>query len=260
MAEIVNGILQSHTLRRPIPYNVVVPYSYRVTRGGHPVLYLLHGLFGNCSNWIELTGLSGYADLHNLIIVTTEGADSWYVDSATNRDDKFESYFLNDLIPEVDTLFRTHDARGSRGIAGNSMGGYGALKFAFRRPDLFSFAASSSGAFHAPLLSDTVRGEGSEELLLSIKRAFGKPGSTVRRANDLARIVSEFDRDRYKLPAVFLDCGKEDGFLDRNREFSRTLAEHGIPHTYREYAGGHDWTYWNHRIKTILRVADEMLR
>jgi putative tributyrin esterase len=260
MAEVINGILPSRSLRREIPYNIVVSKGYySAPRRRFPVLYLLHGLFGSCNNWIELTRLVRYADLHDLIIVTPEGADSWYADSATIRNDKFESYILKDLIPAVEARFRTRADRTSRGIAGLSMGGYGALKFALKRPDLFGFAASSSGAFNGPILTDESRAEEWEEMKPSIIRAFGTSPSRTRRANDLFRIVQKFDSNKHEAPVVFIDCGKRDSFLDVNRAFSRTLAEYGITHTYKEFSGGHDWVYWNRRLKNILRLADELL-
>jgi S-formylglutathione hydrolase FrmB len=260
MAEIVSGILQSRSLRGDIPYNVLLPKSYAASRRRFPVLYLLHGLFGNCNNWIELTKLATYTDLHDLIVVTPEGYDSWYVDSATERRAKFESYFLNDLMPMIDASFRTRTGRRSLGIAGNSMGGYGAVKFAFKRPDLFCFAASSSGAFHGPLLSENARDAGWEELGPSITKAFGKSGSRTRKGNDLFRIVSNFGSKGQSAPAVFLDCGKDDSFLEINREFSRTLTKCGMRHTYREFAGGHDWIYWDKRCRNFFQVANELLR
>src|SRR5215470_16522254 len=105
MAEVVKGILPSRALKRDVPYNVVLPTGYALTRKRFPVLYLLHGLFGSCNNWIELTDLLGHADHHELIVVTPHGADSWYVDSASEKHEKFENYVFRDLIPRIDDTF-----------------------------------------------------------------------------------------------------------------------------------------------------------
>lgn len=259
MAEVIRGILPSRCLRRNIPYNVVLPAGYSATRSRFPVLYLLHGLFGDLNNWIELTSLLRYADLHDLILVTPEGSDSWYVDSAATEDDRFESYFLKDLIPTIDASFRTIDSRRSRGIAGLSMGGYGSLKFALKRPDLFAFASSSSGALNGPRLSEVSGFNGWEEMRPSIVKAFGKPGNRSRMANDLFRIVADFDSRRYPTPQIIMDCGKLDSFLEVNREFSSKLTELRILHSYKEFAGGHDWGYWNRRLRNILKISSELL-
>ncbi|MGH7784853.1 MAG: alpha/beta hydrolase-fold protein, partial [Candidatus Binatia bacterium] len=84
--------------------------------------------------------------------------------------------------------------------------------------------------------------------------------SRSREANDIFRLVSEFENEKYPAPLIFMDCGKLDSFLNVNREFSHKLAECGISHSYREFAGGHDWVYWNRRLRNILRVANEVLR
>lgn len=261
MAEVVSGILRdSISPGRQIEYGVVLPAAYRLSKQRFRVVYLLHGLFGSCRNWIELTKLTSYCDRHHLIVVTPEGGDSWYVDSIAANGEKFENYILKDLVPAIDALFRTRSDRRSRGIAGNSMGGYGAIKFAFKRPDMFSFAASSSGAFHGPQLSERNTGEGWKEMAPSITRAFGDAESESRRTNDLSRITEVLSRSSQQIPEIFFDCGKADSFLEVNRKFHRTLKQFGIAHAYKEYSGGHDWKYWDKRIQAILQLADEKLK
>src|SRR4030095_4148863 len=78
-----------------------------------------------------------------------EGNNGWYTDSATVASDKYETYILQELIPEVQRRYRTIESRYGRGIAGLSMGGYGALKFGLKHPEMFAFAASMSGALGA---------------------------------------------------------------------------------------------------------------
>jgi S-formylglutathione hydrolase FrmB len=258
MAEIVKGILPSRSTRKEMPYNVLLPKSYGGTKRRFAVLYLLHGLFGSYNNWVELTGLRNYSDHYELVIVTPEGLDSWYVDSGTDKRARFEKYILRDLISGIDDIFRTRARRESRGIAGNSMGGYGAMKLALKRPDLFAFAASTSGAFHAPMLSEANSDERWAELMPSINQAFGPPGSRVRRFNNVFEIAARAGR-KGGLPTIFIDCGKEDSFLEVNRDLSRRFERCGIEHTYKEFTGGHDWDYWGRRIKEILKRANAIL-
>jgi len=258
MAEIVKGILPSRSMRKEMSYNVLLPKSYGGTRRRFSVLYLLHGLFGSCDNWIELTDLQNYSDRFELVIVTPEGLDSWYVDSATDKRARFERYILRDLIPRIDDIFRTRAIRKSRGIAGNSMGGYGALKLALKRPDLFAFAASTSGAFHAPMLSEANADERWAELMPSINQAFGAPDSRVRRFNDVFQIAARVGRKGH-FPTIFMDCGKEDSFLEINRDLNQRFEQCGIEHTYKEFRGGHDWDYWARRTNEILKRAAAIL-
>ena len=127
------------------PYRILLPPDYQNGSRFYPTLYLLHGLFGSFENWTELAKLE---PVSNLIIVMPEGGDGWYCDTA-DRSEMYESRVVGDLVPEIDARYRTIASRETRSIAGNSMGGYGALKIALKYPELFGFAASFSGAFEA---------------------------------------------------------------------------------------------------------------
>ena len=153
-----DALFHSASLGRDMHYRVLLPRDY--TRSGRfPVLYLLHGLYGDYQNWDTRTGLENYAkDLH-LIIVMPDADDSWYTNSATVAADKFEDYIAKDLIAEVDEKYRTIRDSHGRAIAGLSMGGYGAVKLALKYPELFAFAGSLSGAFNAPQSLDSQRPE-----------------------------------------------------------------------------------------------------
>ena len=104
--------------------------SQKETR--YPVIYLLHGLTGHYNNWAEKTKLEQYAANYNYIIVMPEGDNGWYTDSATVPNDKYESYIIKELIPEIDKKYRTKADRQNRAIAGLSMGGYGSIKIRFK--------------------------------------------------------------------------------------------------------------------------------
>src|SRR5262249_54221658 len=140
--------LQSKLINATLPYNVVLPPGYRaatVTR--YPVLYLLHGLSGHYSDWVARTNIADYVAQYRLIIVMPEGNDSWYVDGAAGVNDKYETYILKELMPDVDQRYRSIQSRYGRAIAGLSMGGYGAFKYGLKYPATFAFVASLSGAF-----------------------------------------------------------------------------------------------------------------
>lgn len=144
--------LQSKLVNATLPYNVILPPDYDTARATrYPVLYLLHGLAGHYSDWLSKTNVADYAAEYRIIVVTPEGNDSWYSDSAT---DKYESYILQELLPDVQQRYRTIEARYGRAIAGLSMGGYGAIKFGLKSPQTFVFAASMSGAFGATRWAD----------------------------------------------------------------------------------------------------------
>jgi len=242
---------RSALLGRTLSYRVVLPPGYGLAGAGatrYPVLYLLHGWGGGYESWLASSSLARYAAEHRLILVTPEGGKGWYTDGASGE--RYESYILRELIPEVDARFRTIAARRGRGVAGYSMGGYGALKFAFRHPETFAFAGSTSGALDAAARED-------EE---SLVRTFGAAGSPTRAENDLPRLAREFPSERKgALPYLYLDCGLEDPWFAHNRDLAAALAERQIAHEYRQLPGRHVWPYWDARVREILRVASDML-
>ena len=91
-----------------------------------------------------------YASEYRLIVVMPEGNDGWYTNSTTKPNDRYESYILMELMPDVQRRYRTIEARYGRAIAGLSMGGYGAIKFGLKSPHAFVFAASMSGGRELP--------------------------------------------------------------------------------------------------------------
>lgn len=255
MPDLIEGILQSPSMQRGMPYKVITPARYPESRLRYPVLYLLHGLFGSFTNWTELTDLHSRAADLSLIIIMPEGGDGWYTDAGDGR--QHESYVIGELIDEIDMKFRTIANRAGRGIAGNSMGGYGAFKFALKYPRLFSFAASMSGAFFAPQLHGPAGDIDWEELEPSIMKVFGSSDSETRKQNDLYQIAA--GKHAKDLPYFYFDCGLSDGFISENRRLAETFADLGISHEFLELEGGHDWDYWNWRVRHLLELALQKL-
>ena len=256
----IKGMFDSPILGTALPYYVLLPIDYEVSGLRYPVLFLLHGLFGECSNWTELTDIASRAAGYQFIIVMPEGRDGWYTDSATVASEKYETHFLSEFLPHIEETYRTIGDRNARAIAGLSMGGYGAFKFALKRPDLFSFAASFSGAFDPTQRSDGSPGSDWNSLRPSVMKAFGPVGNPARTRNDLGSILAVMNSEsKSKLPFFYFDCGSQDGFLDANRRLSTTLSVQGIAHEFNEIAGGHDWDYWNGRVPSLLEMVSSKI-
>lgn len=256
---------ESKLVGTPLPYNVILPPDYKSDASKnrrYPVIYLLHGLSGSADNWVsDRSRLAEYAARYPFIVVAAEGRNSWYTDSATAPAEKFESYIVKELIPDVDTRFRTIAAREGRAVAGLSMGGYGSLKFGLKYPTMFAFVGSMSGALGAASwLPD-------EKLPAfarpSIARAYGpagEPDNETRKANDIFRLVRDLTPEQTKaLPFLYLDCGTEDFLINDNRNFSALLIEKKVPHEFRQLPGGHTWPYWDKQVQEILKLAAERL-
>lgn len=241
-----------------LPYSVVLPVDYATSASTrYPVLFVLHGLSDHHSMWLARTNLAEYAAPYGLILVTIEGNNAWYTDSATAPSEKYESYLLQELIPDVQSRYRTIEEGYARGLAGQSMGGYGSLKIALKHPDEFAFAASMSGALRAARYTEK-DGGGWDLVWQSIQHAFGPVGSPAREANDLFAIARAARPDQ-GLPFLYLDCGTEDDLVQQNQAFAALLVEKKIAHEYREVPGVHNWDLWDRQVREVLKVAAQKL-
>lgn len=248
--------LASKLMGRDMPYRTITPVEKAVATGTrYPVIYLLHGLTGHFNNWTDLTKLSSYANGYKVIIVMPEGGDGWYTDSVSNDKEKWESYIVQELIPEVDKKFRTNTGRNQRAIAGLSMGGFGALKFGLKYPEKFVLAGSFSGAVSAGQITEK---QFPGAIGKTIDGIFGPEGSENRKANDLTTIIRSLTPEKMKeIPFIYFDCGTEDFLFQSNREFVNLLVEKKVPHEYRQLPGVHDWKYWDKQVQQFLQLADK---
>ena len=251
---------QSKLVNTTLPYNVILPPDYdtsKTTR--YPVLYLLHGLTGHYSDWVQRTNVADYAAEYRMIVVTPEGNDGWYTDSVTVTTDMYESYMLKELIPDVQQRYRTIEARYGRSIAGLSMGGYGAMKFGLKSPSTFVFVASLSGSFGVTRFTEQ---DGNPRWESSLK-VFGPVGSDTRKANDLVALIEKLSSPQVSsLPYFYFDCGTEDSLrnFSANRKLSELMFEKKIPHEYRQLPGDHTWAYWDRQVQDILKIAAQKMR
>ncbi len=255
---VVTVQLHSALVGKTLPYNVILPADYRTSTTRYPVLYLLHGWAGHYSDWATRTNVADYVAQYRMIIVMPEGNDGWYTDGVITTD-KYESYILQELIPDVQRRYRTIESRYGRAIAGLSMGGYGALKFGLKSPGTFTFAGSLSGALAATTWTEEDL-KAFKSMNNSLVAAFGPRDSPQRKANDIFEIASRVSASRAAaLPYFYFDCGTEDFFLGVNEQFALLLTEKKIPHEFRELPGAHGWQYWDQQVKELLKVAAEKL-
>ena len=252
-AEVVTLKLASKLMAREMPFRVVIPDDYKAKPDSrYGVIYLLHGLTGHFDNWTDKTRVADYAKSHRFIIVTPEGDNGWYTDSVTTANDKYESYILQELIPEIDRRYRTIADRENRFIAGLSMGGYGAVKFGLKYPAVFAVVGSFSGALGATGYGGTDTGP----IGKSLSAVFGPADSATRKANDVFGIVRSLAPEQIKqLPFIYQSCGTEDFVFANNRDFVALLTEKKVPHEYRQHPGGHTWDFWDAHVQEFLTLV-----
>jgi S-formylglutathione hydrolase FrmB len=131
----------------PVHVRVLLPRGYDPgSRQRYPVLYLLHGGNGSAPDWTtQGNAAPATANLPLIVVMPEAGKGGWYTDwqnAGTAGRPRWETFHIGELLPWIDRHYRTR----GRAIAGLSMGGFGAMSYAARHPDLFAAAASFSGA------------------------------------------------------------------------------------------------------------------
>ena len=234
----------SMTVLLPQRTSTQIGMAGRASDGPPPVLFLLHGLSDDDTTWLRRTSVERYVAPLGLAVVMPQVHRSFYTDQAYGG--RYWT-FLSEELPElVGSLFRVSDRREDTFVAGLSMGGYGALKWALRHPDRFAAAASLSGAAH---LTGLRTGRERPEDPRLFERIFGDDPITGG-PDDLWWLIEQ--ADVATLPALHLSCGTEDPLIDDNLAFRDACLAAGVPLTTDFGPGEHDWAYWDARIQDVL--------
>lgn len=235
-------------------FNIILPKDYYKTENRYNVLFLLHGYSGDHTDWVNRTNLIKYLYDYSFVVVTPEADNSWYTNSPSLKNRNYEDYIIKELIPFVEKKYRVITTKHGRAIAGLSMGGYGAIKFALKYPNLFYYAGSFSGAFRWPSLIE----KNKNLLTQSLKEAFGEKRSEHWDKNDVLALVDSVKLN--SLPYLYISCGEDDpleGLLESNRKLVEKLQKKGISYEYHELPGEHNWIFWDNEINNFLRKLAE---
>ena len=212
----------------------------RDTAGGPPLLYLLHGRSDDHTAWVRNTSLERYAVAAGVAVVMPAVRRSFYTDE--RHGDRFWTFLTEELPAVVGSMFRVSQRREDTFVAGLSMGGYGALKWALREPDRFAAVASMSGALDVvELIGDPRR---RAEL---VDRVFGPSPAPDE---DLFSLLEAADPAR--LPRMHLSCGTEDELVDQSRRFAERARALGADVTTDFRTGEHEWGFWDAEIQQVL--------
>lgn len=140
--------LSTPALADPTSVRVLLPEKVEAIRR-YPVLYLLHGGVGDYRDWVRGGDVERLtAGLPLIVVMPDGGRVGWYTNwfnRGAGGHPLWETYHIDQLLPWIDSEFPTVAARKGRAIAGLSMGGFGAMSYAARHPDLFVAAAAFSG-------------------------------------------------------------------------------------------------------------------
>jgi len=220
---------------------VIVPDSYQASNKNYPVVYLLHGLGGNYANWIKrVPEIETYADLHEIIIVCTDGKNSWYFNNPTDSGSNFETYVAVEIPEFIDKNYRTIAHRKGRAITGLSMGGHGGLFLGMKHAKTFSACGSMSGAVDLKPFSERW---GIGKFLGDTIPGFSWADYTV---------MYLIEKPLSDSLSIIIDCGTKDFFYETNKRLHEKLSALNIAHDFISRPGTHDWNYWKNAIQYQL--------
>jgi S-formylglutathione hydrolase FrmB len=259
--------LKSQILREAVHYCVLLPPGYDSAPPKHyPVLYFLHGLgedeqtLFKTGGWNLIEDLRQQHKIGDFLIVTPEARASFYINSAGGKV-RYSDFFLQEFIPYIEGKYRIRRERKARAITGISMGGYGALRFAFAYPKMFSAVSAQSAALmtespqelNAAMRSGTRLGN-------LMGPVFGNP-IDVRHWNENNPIeLAKKNKAALSTLAIYFNCGRND---DYDFEVGATAldkllqAEH-IKHEFHLYPGNHSASYFAAHIGEVMEFHSKM--
>jgi S-formylglutathione hydrolase FrmB len=234
----------SQVLGQKVSMNVIVPDRLEPP---FAVFYLLHGLSDDYSIWLRRTSIERYVEGLPLIVVMPDGHRGFYTDMHDGP--SYGRYMAEEIPTFVERAFPAKRDRGGRCIGGLSMGGYGALRLALAHPERYASVTSHSGALMAG--HNEKPREGGPITMQEARRIFGERPRGTR--HDLVHLAKVAKESGAAMPAIRMDCGREDFLLEDNRRFHAELERLGVGHEYEEFAGAHTWAYWDQHVVEAIR-------
>jgi len=235
----------SDALRLCVTADVILPQR-KDLEAGHPLkcLYLLHGMYGNHSDWLRKTGIERYVSGLGLAVVMPSAVNSFYADMAHGG--KYHAFIAEELPEKMRLFFPLSDRREDTYIAGLSMGGAGSLSIGLEYPGRYSAVgclSAGSMVLHQKNLSP--------EYALA---AFGDR-SIEGTSMDPVASANAIIRNHLPAPRIYHACGTEDSLLPIARKTRDALSAFpGDPfgYTYEESPGGHTWAFWDTHIERFI--------
>ncbi len=265
--------LNSRILKRVVHYCVYLPSGYDAGAAQHParrypVLYFLHGLgdneqtLFNSGGWTLLDDLRNQHKMGDFLIVAPEGWRSFYVNS-TDGSVRYSDFFLQEFMPYVEGKYRIRGGRAGRAVSGISMGGYGALRFAFGHPELFSAVSAQSAALITapPQRLDAASRTGGP-LLGVLGPVFGNPIDVRHWNENNPLVLAKKNAVALRKTAIYFNCGQDDnyGFEKGAGELHDELLQEHVKHEYHAYPGDHSLTYFLSHFAEVMEFHSRAFR
>lgn len=262
--------IRSHILNQAVHYCVVLPAGYDGKDSSnpaqhYPVLYFLHGLgedeltLLNTGGWNLIRDLQEQHKIGDFLLVAPEGKQTFYINSADGRV-RYNDFFLQEFIPHIESKYRVRADRQSRGVTGVSMGGYGALRFAFAHPDVFSSVSAEAAALitQSPEQLDAAERSGMSSGRL-LQAVFGDPINAAHWKANSVFALARANKSGVGALAIYFNCGQHDDFgFEQGAEMlhGQLKGEH-IKHEYHLYPGNHGMQYFLAHFGEILEFHSQ---
>lgn len=221
-------------------------YDYE---NGLPVVYLLHGAYGDNSSWVRFSNIERYAQAHNIVAVMASVENSLYQDMVHGN--KYLTFISEELPSFITTLFPVSKKREDTYICGFSMGGYGAWFIGLSCPEKYGKIAGMSAAMDVAGLSDEVQ-KGNIEAPFPFHDIFEDPAHLAGSDKDIFELYRR-DAEKGCVPELYQACGTKDFLYQMNEDANRRLTEMGAKITYSVTPDAmHNWDYWDSELPKIL--------
>ena len=250
---VITREFDSTALQRKWSYAVYLPDGYETSNLKYPVLYLLHGHGQDLYAWVNFghiqpttDELIAHGEIPPAIIVMPDAGMTWFVD----RKEKMETAVIQDLVGDVQRTFRVIDDRKGRVIAGLSMGGYGALRFVLKYPEMFAAAGLLSPAIYDP---EVPQGSGARRAGVFGAAEFDPQ---VWKELNYPTLWDAFLAKKIAVP-MYINSGDDDDFFieaEATRLYS-LLRKNGQPAELRIVDGAHKWPVWESTIGDAMRYV-----
>ena len=224
------------------------------------VVYLLHGLHGDQSTWIDRTMLPVYAAEYDAVFVIPEGGRSFYTNQRFGR--RYFDFITEELPLICKKYFSLAPGREDTAMMGCSMGAYGSLRVSLTFPERYGFCGAISPAclYFEGLLAGLRKeyeayiktSAEAEEIYKDLCAIYGT-GLEYNPEYDVIKLARNFP-DSKIAPKIHLTCGTEDNLREENFRFSEEMKTKPFDFTYEEWSGGHDWYFFNEALKKTLKV------
>ena len=252
-SSVITREFDSAALQRKWSYAVYLPDGYETSNLKYPVLYLLHGHGQDLYAWVNYghiqpttDELIAHGEIPPAIIVMPDAGMTWFVD----RKEKMETAVIQDLVGDVQRTFRVIDDRKGRVIAGLSMGGYGALRFVLKYPEMFAAAGLLSPAIYDP---EVPQGSGARRAGVFGAAEFDPQ---VWKELNYPTLWDAFLAKKIAVP-MYINSGDDDDFFieaEATRLYS-LLRKNGQPAELRIVDGAHKWPVWESTIGDAMRYV-----